>query len=260
MTLNSTIITAAYRESNYTAQGGSLTAGEQSEGLALLQSITDSFFGLVIGTRLKPWWIPYPNHTSSKTTRYPARTGEVSSDIVRDPTAPPANSRVIMRNSEAMTIYMQYQPEDGSVMQFVDAGFTGTVIVDANGHFIGSSGVATTYTMLSQVGSGSRLPTKTFVFRADIAAWVEIGALEYTQENPFPAMFDDFWTTYLAMRLAPRFGNEPAQVTMLRAKEMIVFIRGWYHQTAETLGNGPQLSEQSFMGGGYNGDPDSGRI
>ena len=75
MTLNSTIITAAYRESNFTGQGATLTDDEQSEGLQLLQSLTDSFFGLIVGTKAKPWYVPAEWNTAPTAANYPAQPG-----------------------------------------------------------------------------------------------------------------------------------------------------------------------------------------
>ena len=245
MTLNSTIIADAYRESNFTAQGGVLTADEQTEGLSLLQGLVDSFFGTVVGTRPKPWFIPRPFNTSPTAAAYPATSVDTDRGYRQD-SYPPANSRVILRNTAAQTIYFQTMPQDGAMMQIVDAGFTADVTLDANGMFFGVSGTDTTETLTTSVAGGSRVPTKTYVFRGDIASWVPIDDLTYDGQLPFPAEFKDFFVTYLAMRLAPRFGNEPAQITMLRAKEMLSFCRAWYHQSIESVGTGSPSSEQTY--------------
>jgi hypothetical protein len=245
MTLNSTIIADAYRESNFTAQGGVLTADEQSEGLTLLQGLVDSFFGTVVGTRPKPWFIPRPNNTAPEAEAFPADSRPAEYAHRKD-AYPPANSRVILRTTAAQTIYFQMMPQDGAMMQIVDAGFTADVTLDANGVFLGASGTATSDVLTTAVAGGSRVPTRTYVFRGDIASWVQIEDLIYAQELPFPPEFKDFFVTYLAMRLAPRYGNEPSQVTMLRAKDMLVFCRNWYHQSSESMGTGSPSSEQSF--------------
>lgn len=261
MTLNSTIITAAYRESNFTSQGGTLTTEEQTEGLALLQSLVDSFHGIVVGTRLKPWYNPYPFNSSPDVRNYPASAGQYATLSEKDLAYPPANSRVFLRTTTAKTIYFQYAPEDGALMQIIDAGFTGAITLDANGMFFGTSGVDRSVTLNPAVGGGSRVPKRTYMFRGDLAAWVQLDNLVYTGENPFPAEFDDFWITLLAMRLAPRFGNEPVSVTMLRNKEMLVFARGWYRQTAEAIvGDAGTPTDQSWNNRGVFGDPDSGVV
>lgn len=261
MTLNSTLITNAYRESNFTGQGATLTTEEQTEGLQLLQSLTDSFFGLIVGTKPKPWFVPYPFNTSPEQGNYPAVPGDAGLRDRRDVNYPPPNSRVFLRNAEAHTVYFQYQPEDGALMQIVDAGFTADVTIDGNGMFIGDTGTNKTETI--PPSSPSRLPPRTYVFRGDIASWVQTSDLIYAGENPFPAAFDDYWVTALAMRLAPRFGNMPNEVTMLRNKDMLNFIRGEYRQTEEAvIGDAglPTKQSHTYWAGGYPGDPDLGRI
>lgn len=262
MTLNSTIISAAYRESNFTGQGATLTSEEQTEGLQLLQSLTDSFFGLIVGTKAKPWFVPFPFNTSPEQGNYPAVPGDAGLRDRRDTQYPPPNSRVFLRNSQTETIYFQYQPEDGAMMQIVDAGFTAGVTLDGNGMFIGDTGVVYTE-VLTPSAPTSRVPPRTYVFRGDIASWVLTSDLIYSGENPFPAAFDDYWITALAMRLAPRFGNMPSEVTMLRNKDMLTFIRGEYRQTEEAATHDagvPTRQSYSYWGGGYGNDPDIGRL
>lgn len=256
MTLNSNIIADAYRESNFTAQGGVLTADEQAEGLTLLQGLVDSFFGTVVGTRPKAWFLPRLNNTSPVAAQYPATSVDTDRGHRQD-NYPPANSRVILRTTSPQTIYFQMIPQDGAMMQIVDAGFTADVTLDANGVFFNASGTDTTVTLTTSVAGGSRVPTKSYVFRGDIASWVPLTDLTYDGELPFPAEFRDFFVTYLAMRLAPRYGNEPAQVTMLRAKEMLVFCRNWYHQSIESVGTGSPSSEQTYGSPNYYGTHDA---
>lgn len=260
MTLNSTIITAAYRESNFTGQAADLTVTEQTEALQLLQSLVDSFFGLVIGTKAKPWWIPHQFNTSPEAGNYPAAPGDTHLRNANDIKYPPSNSRVFLRNSTVQTVYMQMKPEDGAMMQFVDAGFTADVSINGNGMFIGDTGVAYTDTIVPAFGGGSRSPKRTYVFRGDLASWVQTNNLEYVGECPFPEDFDDFWITALAMRLAPRFGNMPNEITLMRYKDMLVYIRGIYRQSAETIGTGPQLASQTYYNQWHQDDPDVGRI
>lgn len=260
MTLNSTIITAAYRESNFTGQAATLTTEEQTEGLQLLQSLVDSFFGLVVGTKAKPWFIPQEYHTSPEAGNFPAAPGDTSFANANAEQYPPPNSRVFLRNTTAETVYMQYKPEDGAFMEFVDAGFTADVTIDGNGMFIGETGVSYIDNMVTGFGGGSRTPRRNYVFRGDIASWVRTDALVYGAENPFPSDIDDFWITALAARLAPRFGNMPNEVTLMRLKDMTVYARGKYRQTEETLGIGPQRTSHSFYNQFHSDDPDAGRI
>jgi hypothetical protein len=256
MTLSSTIITASYRESNFTAQGGTLTAEETSEGLALLQSLVDSFFGNVVGTRPKMWWVPLPFHGAPNDVSYPAVGDAVTHR--REAEYPPANSRLMLRTTTPTTFYFPQMPDDGAMMQVVDAGFTADVTLDANGSFFYESGTARSILLTTFFGSDSRVPTSTYIYRAELAAWVPITDLGANLGFPLPAIFDDYFITSLAMRLAPRFGNEPKQITMLRNKDMLVFCRQWYRQMAETRYEPAGRSEQSWnTRGGYD-NPDTG--
>ena len=93
----------------------------------------------------------------------------------------------------------------------------------------------------------NRLPTRRWVYRADRASWVEIDDLTLAGELPFPVWFNDFFITELAKRLAPRFGNDPRSVTMMRNRDMTVFVRGQYEQMGiEIVGEpGGQSSYQT---------------
>lgn len=258
MTLTSTIITAAYRESNFVGQNAVLTEDEQNEALALLQGLVLSFHGLVTGTKLQPWHVPTPMKTASTAANYPV-TGNLRMPGTRDISYPPSNSRVFLRNTAAQAINFQYEPEDGALMEVVDAGFTADVTLIANGMFFGPSGVTEEVTLTPSFGGGSRVPRRTYLYRAELAAWMQLEDLDYDAEFQFPVEFDDWFVCALAMRLAPRFGNEPKQITMLRFKEMTVFCRGWYRQSGLAIGNGPELAHQSFRDQSYFGDPNTGR-
>lgn len=260
MTLNSTIITAAYRESNFTAAGGTLSTEEQNEGLALLQSLVDSFFGLMVGTKAKPWFVPFTFHTAPEAANFPAVPGDGILRNNNEENYPPSNSRVFLRNSVATTIYLQMKPEDGAMVEIVDAGFTADVTLDGNGMFIGDTGSDYTTVINTAISGGSRVPRRTYVFRGDIASWVSTSDLVYSGECPFPADLDDFWITHLAMRLAPRFGNMPNEATLMRLKDMNTYARGKYRQTGEAVFDGPKRSEQSHYTGSHIDDPDRGRI
>lgn len=248
MTLNSELIFSGYRESNFTAQSAVLTSEEETEGLALLQGLVLSMPGLLLGHKYKPWHLPWPNRTATKAGDYPARSDALVDG--RDVQYPPVNSRVVLRNQSPTTLYMRQMPADGDLMQFVDAGFLGDVTLDANGQYFGTSGVATTEVLTTAVGGGNRFPTRTYMYRQDIASWVQMDTLLFAGQMPFPVEFDDFWITSLAMRLAPRFGNEPRQITMMRNKDMMNFVRGWYRRDPVDVlvGDAGVNTEQNWNG------------
>lgn len=258
MSLNSFIIESAFREANYVGQADVLsdvlTDVEKKEGLQLLQSLVDSFFGLVVGIKPMPWYIPDPMIDAPKNVKFPAST---TLRHGRDARYPPANSRVFLRNKSPQTVTFQSHPEDGAFMQLVDAGFTGEVTIEANGQFFGTTDTKTVLALQPAVSGGSRVKPKTYIYRGDLAAWNEITQLTYEGESAFPPEFDDFFITALAIRLAPRHGNRPNEVTILRNKDMMVYARGWYRQTAEATGNGPESAASNYWRGSL-GDPNTG--
>lgn len=236
MTLTSEIISLAYREANYKAVGDSTpTANESTEALALLQALSDSFFGMIVGTKLKSWYLPWPQKTASVAANFPADPGYILPD---NPLYPPANVRIMAKNTTAKTVFFQFQPEDGALMEYVDVGHTATLTLDANGALFGLTGGDTTVTFTSDFPTNRNAP-KRWIYRADAGSWVEIGTLATDEEMPYPTWFNDYWITALAIRLSPRFGNEPRMVTMKREQDMKVFLRGMYEQMAPAIIGSP---------------------
>lgn len=231
------IILAGYREANFAAVKAVLTDDEYAEGLTLLQGVQDSFAGLVTGIRLTPWYVPYPQRTASSAAYFPAQSGE-SPGATFDVQYPPSNARLLMRNASAKTIFFQFQPDDGAVMEYADVGHTGTVTLDANGALFGLSGTDRTVEIAPVFPAARNAPRK-WVYRMDHGSWLEIAALALDDETPFPTAYDDYFITLMAIRLSPRFGAEPRQATVLRFQEMSSFIR------AQWMQNAPQVSEDT---------------
>jgi len=258
MATASEVITLAYREANFKNSVGVLTAEESSEGLMLLQSVVDSFFGLVVGTKLLPWFVPSPQKTAGAAANYPALPGDHSASSHQSVMLPPSNVRLMMKNSAPVTVWFQYQPEDGAVMEYVDTGHEADVTLDANGALFGLTGSTETVDITALFPTGRNTPRR-WVYRADYGSWLEITALGLTSVLPFPSAFDDYFVTSLAVRLAPRFGADPRQITLLRFNQMEVFLRGQYLQSKEVLvGTGGTPSLQSYRAGFESGSFDTG--
>lgn len=258
MTLASDIITAAFRESNYVAVGVTPDGDEVTEALVLLQSLMGSMFALVVGTKLKQWFVPTPQKTHARAANFPADPGDAGVLSPNNVETPPANVRLTMKNTAAQTIYFQYQPQDGALMEYVDAGHTADVTLDANGQLFGLTGGDTTVVLTSDFPT-NRNATRRWVYRADIASWVEITTLALADAMPFPVWFDDYFVTELAMRLSPRSGGEPRNITLQRNRDMRVFIRGEYEQMGIVITGSPggDTSEQNhdlFQDGFQGGD------
>lgn len=260
MTTVSDIITEGYRESNFKAQVQTLTTEEESEALRKLQSIVDSFFGLVIGTKPFHWYIPRPQLTGNVEANFPATPGDTFNQQVFDTDYPPSNCRLFLKNTSATEVFFQYQPEDGAMYQVVDVGFTAPVTLNANGQLFGGVTSADTTVVISpRFPNNGRNAPRTYVYRADIASWNLVANLALADEFPFPAMLDDYFVTALAIRLAPRHGNEPSQATLMRYKDMMVFARGQYRQTLPAVvGDVGIPTEHSYGGRERLVNPDRG--
>lgn len=246
MTTASGIITLAYREANFKNAIGTLTTEEQVEGLTLLQAIVDSLFGMVVGTKLTPWYIPAPQKTADVAANYPAYPGDVGQVPANARTLPPSNVRLMMKNTDPVTVFLQYQPDDGAVVEYVDVGHEADVTLDANGALFGLTGSSESIDLPTTFPSGRNTPRR-WVYRGDFGSWLEMTSLTLASEIPFPTAFDDFFVTALAIRLSPRFGAEPRQVTVMRFQQMEQFIRTQYLQSKEQIvGNAGVPTTQNY--------------
>ena len=251
MTTARDLITLAFREANFNNSVGALSAEELSEGLILLQSTVDSLFGLVVGTKLTPWYIPFPQRVSSVAANAPAYPGEKSLSQHGDETLPPANTRLMFRNTDApATVFLQYQPDDGAVLEYVDVGHTENVILNANGALFGLEG-SVDEIIIEAVFPAGRNPPRRWAYRGDYGSWLALTDIGLDTVFPFPRAFDDYFVMFLAIRLSPRFGSEPRQVTVLRFQQMEGFIRNSYLQSKEQMSRipGGSLTSQAYGNG-----------
>ena len=135
MTLISSIIADAYRESNLIALGREPTAGQVTEGLRLLNALFSAVLGDEAGEGLRDW--PLGNYG-----REIADTALTEYQRAH----PPINHRLIAVNDEAITVYLTPAPQDGSRMSILDPfGRLATypVVLDANGRTIDGTATKT---------------------------------------------------------------------------------------------------------------------
>lgn len=181
MTTVSTIITDAYRESNLVSQYSTPNATEVAEALRRLNSLVLSSIGNEVSDGLCDINIGGTYDQS-----------ELCDTVI------PVNSRLVLNLSAATSLALSHSPQDGQRLAYVDAADTlGThsLTLDGNGRTIdGSSSL-----VLNTNGASGQ-----FMYRADLADWVEITNLVEADQMPFPADFDDYFVTMLAMRLNPR--------------------------------------------------------
>jgi hypothetical protein len=192
VTLVSDIITDAYRETNQIALGKSPSANQLAEGLRRLQALINSLMGTDAGEFLVDWPLGDYGRQSLDTRNL----------TVLEIGNPPINSRLVHTAFAPITIYFPPAPSDGARMCFIDPfgrAAAVNVTLDGNGRLIEAAATK----VLSVAGQSS-----TWFFRADLGTWVKVTDLLTTDTMPFPAMFDDFFSIYLAMRVSPRYGRE----------------------------------------------------
>lgn len=205
MTLISSIITDAYRESNMLSLSEIATANQVTEALRLYNALIAAIYGGDAGERLEDW--PLGNFD-----RDPNGCDYLLPYTDERLHHPRINHRLIAVNTVAMTVWLTTRPQDGSRMGIVDPYSrlaTVPITIDGNGRPI--EGAAT---VLLNINATSR----EWFYRADLGAWVKLSSLLATDENPFPAAYDMMFVILLAMRLNPRYGRtlDEQSVAMLK--------------------------------------------
>jgi len=192
VTLISSIITDAFREGNILPLTTAPNAAQSTEALRLFNAVISSVYGDEAGEALQDW--PLGNY-GRESTADDIPTTDYRID------RPTINRRLIAVNEEARTVYLTVRPQDGARMGIADPfGRLATypVTLDANGRTIEGTPTIT----LNTDGTFTE-----WFYRADLAGWVKLTSLLDTDQLPFPADFDNFFITLLALRLNPRYGR-----------------------------------------------------
>jgi hypothetical protein len=200
MTIVSSIIVQALRETNVIAIGANPTPAEAAEALDRLQSVILSVLGNEVGYVLEDW-----NVTNATAILKP-------SSFVQDPTGffVPMQARLVCNLSVPTTLLLDPQPQDGQRVSVIDAAAnfgTHNLTLNGNGRLIESSPTKVL------AANGTQIQ---WVYRADKASWVVVDPLISTSEMPFPEEFDDYFIIMTAMRLNPRYGRPLAAESKLR--------------------------------------------
>jgi len=202
-TIVSDIITDAYRESNLIAISASPTSPQATEALRRLETLIFSTFGNEVGYDFEDWTV-----VTDANIRKPSGVALTAAEAAAWVINPQA--RLQCNLSAATTLDLDPYPTDGQRFKVIDVlGNFSTFNLTLNGNGRSVAGGSTL--VLSTNGT-----KKEFFYRADLGEWVEITDLQLTSEMPFPADFDDFFTTSLAMRLNPRYGREIPPEAMQR--------------------------------------------
>lgn len=249
MTLTSEIVKEAYRENNIIPVGREPTDAEVAEALPRLNNIVRSLFGRTVGIYLKDWPVP-PSTTAPVNARYPMwpATEKLPDDVYP---YPPGNARLLCRQTQAKTVYLQQNPQDGAVVEIVPNGAdfeAAPLTIDANGRLIAGA--------LTLVQDAALTEQRRFMYRADLSSWTEIAELTADDPLPFPSEFDDYFICALNIRLSPRYSAAPAALTaaVMKAKEKDMKTRYWQSVDAPTVISGELRTQQSYGQGDYVGE------
>jgi len=235
VTIVSSIIGDAFRESNILPLGRSPNTLQSTEALRLFNAVISSMYGDEAGEALQDWPLgnfgrESPNYDLAYTDHRINR--------------PTINRRLIAVNEEAKTVYLSLWPQDGARMGIADPfGRLATypVTLDGNGRTIEGA-----QTLLLDTNGLFR----EWFYRADLGQWVRLTSLADTDEMPFPSDFDNFFVTLLALRLNPRYGREMDQqsATIFKAEKTKFVARYLQSMPLEILDDisWPFMSTQSY--------------
>lgn len=220
------IITQAFREGNFTAVSETPTVEEVAEALPRLRSLLNTLFGRELGEKYRDWYVPSDLSTMIP-LRYPLAPASNPTVSASDAWKyAPANVNLLVKTTEARTVYLPANPSDGARIRVTNIGSSGglSLTLDGNGHLIDA---ATSLTATLTTLSGNW-----WLYRADLGSWVKyVDIVDGTTAMPLPVECDDYFVCGLAIRLAPRFQTEMNPETVARFKDMSSYIKQRYKQT-----------------------------
>ena len=195
MTLISSIILDAYRESNIVPINAVLNNNQNTEALRLYNAILSGLFGTDVGEILRDW----PLGNFGRDPDFPCQEIGPNDYWIMQP---PINTRLVAVNTSPISIDLTVRPQDGARYGIIDPYgqlATNPVTLNGNGRTIDGNPtfVANTNGLSNE-----------WVYRADLGNWVSITNKALTDQNPFPAKFDEMFIILLAIRLNPRYGRD----------------------------------------------------
>lgn len=216
MTLVSTLLRDAYRESNLIAVSADPTTAEQGEALRLLNRYVLSVYGNEAGEGFGS--LPVGGNNVNTPSGFPFNN-LTTTDFI------PLNSRLVLNLKEDTTVHLSPIPQDGSRFAYIDVSnnlAVNSLVIDGNGRNIEGSSVVTK----SVDGDAAE-----YVYRSDTGNWAKVSPLITTDAFPFPSEFDDLFVIGLALRLNPRYGiaADPQSIEMF--KRVLRNFKARYRQT-----------------------------
>lgn len=210
MTLVSSIITSAYRESNIIPLVSSPNTNQQTEALDRLNPLLLSTVGNEAGDDLNDVNIGGDVDQESLVTSWI-----------------PDNARLLLNLTEAKSYDLDPTPFEGQRLAFVDVGgnlATYNVTLSGNGRTIEGS---------SSLTLNTNSDARQWMYRADTGNWVRINTLAVDDEMPFPSEFDDYFIIMLALRINPRYGQSLAPETVEFLRRSKAFLQSRYSRARE---------------------------
>lgn len=227
MTLTSTIINDAFRQSNLIALGTILPDVQTQEALRYLNRLVKSVFGNEVGEQL--WNIPIGRNNISRPAGYPWYNNVPDNNWFV-----PKNARLMLNVTSSVDIYLDPAPDDGTRFAAMDMSndlASNPVTIIGNGRLIDGT--------ISEVLNVNGFNAE-WLYRDDIGTWMKyapliIDPIVPTDDTfPFPEEFDDFFISMLAMRLNPEFGaamDPQSQAILTRAAKQ---LKARYTQVIQT--------------------------
>lgn len=213
MTTTTAIIKSALRESNLISLVAAPTADQQTEAMSLLASVVAGVYGYSVGENLRDWIIGYDGQYLPNLGWNYLRWRWLEQ-----------NTRVVLNQTDAQTLYMPRRPNEGARIQVVVANgdvVANPVTLDGNGFLIDGDA-----TLVIDAADDAG----TWIFNAEAASWELVEVLALGDDMPFPLQFDDFFIIKLAARLNPRYGRSLTNETIARLQEMQEQIESFYRQ------------------------------
>lgn len=248
-TLVSQLIRDAYRQSNLIGINTAVTTAQSDEGLRYLQRIVKASYGNDASEALQQ--LPLGRDNISRPSGYPWYNNNPGGNWFV-----PKNTQLMCNLTESVQVYLHPYPDDGTrfgVNDISDTFASNNLIINGNGRTIED----TTSVTLSTNGTDSQ-----WFFQQSTGNWYKLTDLITTDPFPFPAEFDDYFITLLAIRLNPSYGSalDPqSDAAYKKAKREFV---ARYHQTIQTrselgLIRMPNSTADRYYWthGGYYGNP-----
>lgn len=227
MTLASSIIQSAYRESEVVMKVSTADAIEIAEGLSLLNSLVLSVVGNEVGKELHDIALGGAYDQSQFLTSWI-----------------PENVRLVLNLGTARSVSAHPRPYEGQRMAVADAAnnlATRNLTISGNGRLV--EGAASVVLNVNGMA-------RQWMYRGDTGNWVRITSLAAGDEMPFPIEFDDYFITRLAMRINPRHSVSLTKETLAALQRAETQLRARYRRPRrqQDMGSLGLLNSNGFGG------------